>query len=92
MSFGEKLARGIKKIKSKLIVAIVLWLILVILFVAPLSISLKNNEDFNNGKGQLNFMESINKYIVSPLESVQLAFSENYIDSFFSVLLKFSLF
>ena len=92
MSFGEKLARGIKKIKSKLIVAIVLWLILVILFVAPLSISLKNNEDFNNGKGQLNFMESINKYIVSPLESVQLAFSENYIDSFFSVLWKFSLF
>ena len=92
MSFGEKLARGIKKIKSKLIVAIVLWLILVILFVTPLSISLKNNEDFNNGKSQLNFMESINKYIVSPLESVQLAFSESYIDSFFSVLWKFSLF
>ena len=49
MSFGEKFRRAVKKIKGKLIVSFILWLILVIVFVAPFGLSTSRAVQVNNG-------------------------------------------
>ena len=42
MKFQEKISRAIKKIKSKLIVSFILWLVLIIVFVAPMSLAVRD--------------------------------------------------
>lgn len=50
MTFSEKIAKAIKKIKGKLIVSFILWLILVIVFVAPMAMAIKaGNDVLDNG-------------------------------------------
>lgn len=53
MSIGEKIGKAIKKIKGKLIVSFILWLVLVIVFVAPMGLSFARAVEVNNGDSNI---------------------------------------
>lgn len=87
----DKIKRGIKKSKGKIIVILILWLILAIVFVAPMAISLQDAGEATKSTMFTVFFERIGETIVNPLYSMGLIFSAEYISSFFDFLWKFSL-
>ena len=96
MNIGEKIGKAIKKIKNKLIVSFILWLILVVVFVAPLANSihegmLVGNLGINGGAAWEAFFAGIAKYIVNPFLALGQALSGSTDGMFFSVLWKFTL-
>ena len=89
-SLGNKIKRGIKKSKTKLIVALVIWFVLVLIFISPITVGIGQatiEGDFNF----VSFIEYLIKDITNPFGSLGIAFSE-YIDVFFSTLGWFTLF
>ena len=68
MGFGEKFNRALNKIKGKLIVAVILWLILVIVFVAPMGVAL-HHANTNQGDPVKLLVESLGENIVNPISS-----------------------
>lgn len=70
MKFGEKISRAIKKIKGKLIVSFILWLILIIVFVAPIGIALKNAFEVEGDQRWEVLFTSIGINIVNPLKAM----------------------
>ena len=87
---GDKLKRGIKKYKAKFIVGFILWIVISIVFVAPVSISLYDA----TSSGSLDWTILFNKIgenIVNPFRSLGLAYSSNYIGAFLGFLWKFTL-
>lgn len=91
MTFKEKIARAIKKIKGKLIVSLILWLILIIVFVAPMGIALKNAYQFTEKERWEALFSTLGTYIVKPWEAFALCITGKAEGQFFSVLWKFSL-
>ena len=86
----DRIKRGFKKSKTKIIIAVILWIILSIVFVAPMAISIKDATT----NGPLNWQvlfETLGKYIVNPFGSLGTAFGVNYIGAFWDVLWKFTL-
>ena len=70
MSFGEKIAKAIKKIKGKLIVSFILWLVLVIVFVAPLGLAFKSAYDVTGDQRWENLFLTFGKNIIKPWEAI----------------------
>lgn len=70
MSFGEKVAKAIKRIKGKLIVSFILWLVLVIVFVAPLGLAFKSAYDVTGDQRWENLFLTFGKNIVKPWEAI----------------------
>ncbi len=87
----DKIKRAIKKSKGKIIVILILWLILAIVFVAPIAISLHDAGEAKKAEMFNVFFERIGETIVNPLNSIGLVFSATYITSFLDWLWKFSL-
>jgi len=87
----EKVLRGFKKIKGKLIVGLILWVIITIVFVAPISIGIKDSYT-DEGLEFAKLLTSIGENISSPFNSIGKVFTKEYIETFWSVLWKFSLF
>lgn len=86
----DKIKRGIKKYKNKFIVAIILWVIIAIVFVSPVSIAIQESM----AKGTFDFavfVETVGSLITNPFKSIALAFESQYISSLWGVLWKFSL-
>lgn len=75
MKFTEKISRAIKKIKGKLIVSLILWLILIIVFVAPFSVSLNEALSQTEKDRWEVLFTSLGTYIVKPLQATAMAFS-----------------
>jgi hypothetical protein len=73
MKFGEKISRAIKKIKGKLIVSFILWLILIIVFVAPISVSLALSLRAEATNRWEILIESIGTYIVKPFTALGIS-------------------
>ena len=100
MGFFEKLKRAIKKIKTKLIVAAILIVVILLWGVAPFTVSVKlawepkrNSEGFIIEDQDGNMVEEFNwetfllkmgEYITAPWEAVGLCFSE-YFPAYFYV-------
>ena len=87
----DKIKRAIKKSKGKIIVILILWLILAIVFVAPIAISLQDAGEAKKIEMFNVFFERIGETIVNPFNSIGLVFSATYIVSFLDWLWKFSL-
>lgn len=87
----DKIKRAIKKSKGKIIIILILWLILAIVFVAPIAISLQDAGEAKKIEMFNVFFERIGETIVNPFNSIALAFSTTYIASFLDWLWKFSL-
>ena len=88
-SLGNKIKKGIKKSKTKLIVALVIWFVLVLIFISPITVGIGQatiEGEFNF----VTFIESLTKNITNPFGCFGIAFSE-YIDTFFSTLGWFTL-
>lgn len=91
MTFGEKISRAIKKIKGKLIVSLILWLILIIVFVAPMAIAFKEAYHYTGDDRWATLFMTIGKYIVKPWEALALCITGQAEGHFISVLWKFTL-
>ena len=86
----DRIKRGFKKSKTKIIIAVILWIILSIVFVAPMAISIKDA----TAKGVLDWQilfETFGKQIMNPFGSLGTAFGVSYISAFWDVLWKFTL-
>lgn len=91
MNFGEKVSKAIKKIKGKLIVSFILWLILVIVFVAPFAISLHDAlVSEANSRWEVLFT-TIGVQIIKPIESILLCLAGKTEGYFLATLWRFSL-
>ena len=92
MKFSEKIAKAIKKIKGKLIVSVILWLVLIIVFVAPFSVSLHDSLTQNEkDKFEVLFM-SLGTYIVKPFQAMGMAITGKTDGYFWATLWRFTLF
>ena len=86
----DKIKRAIKKYKNKFIVILVLWIVLSIVFVSPVSISVQ--EAMASGSFDFAvFFETMKTYITNPFKSIGTSFESQYIESFWGLLWKFSL-
>ena len=86
----DKIKRGIKKYKNKFLVIFILWIILSIVFVAPLGIAIK--EAGRNGAFNFEtFVKTIGETIVNPLSALGSSLTSTYISSFWSVWWKYTL-
>ena len=88
---GDKIKRGIKKSKTKIIVAGILWIVLSIVFVAPVAIAIKDATVSGLLDWQVLFSE-LGTQIMQPFSSLATCFTENYIGAFGDFLLKFTIF
>lgn len=93
MGFGDKIKTTISKIKGRLIGALILWLGLVIVFVAPMgiavydgSVAAKEGKEFSES-----FFASIGTNIVKPGSSIVTCISGGTHGKFFQVLWPFTL-
>ena len=87
----DKIRTGIKKIKGKLIFCLILLIVMIIIFVAPFSIAIKEALE----TGAFNFTQlwtSYSEQLSNPFGTIGKIFSAEYIGSFWSVLWKFTLF
>lgn len=91
MNFGEKVSKAIKKIKSKLIVSFILWLILVIVFVAPFAISLHDALIAEGSSRWEVLFTTLGEQIVKPIESILLCLGGETEGYFMATLWRFSL-
>ena len=85
----DKLKRAIKKSKTKLAVVGILWIILSIVFVAPMSVAIKDasvDGVFHFGT----FLEELYTEMGNIFSAIGTAFSAEYVGNFFGVLLKFT--
>lgn len=86
----EKVKKAIKKSKNKLIVVVILWVVLSIVFIAPISVSFVDAQI--NGKLHFGtFLENIYNNMSNLGSSIVKAFNFYYIGNFVSTLFKFTL-
>lgn len=86
----EKVKKAIKKSKNKLIVVVILWVVLSIVFIAPISVSFSDAQI--NGKLHFGtFLENIYNNMSHLGSSIVKAFNFYYIGNFVSTLFKFTL-
>lgn len=85
-----KIEGAIKKNKEKFIVCSILWLVLIIVFVAPFSYSVF--EASVSGKFSLEiFMDRIATNITNPFETISAIFTQGATHNFISLLLGFTI-
>ena len=87
---GDRLKRGLKKSKTKIIVAVILWIILSIVFVAPTAVAIKEATKTGILNWQVLF-ETIGQYVTKPFTSLGISFGVDYIGTYWDVLWKFTL-
>ena len=92
MKFQEKISRAIKKIKSKLIVSFILWLVLIIVFVAPMSLAVRDAFSVSDsGQRWANLFTSLGTYIVKPWEAIGLCIAGESHGMFWATIWRFTL-
>ena len=87
----DKIKKGIKKSKGKIIVILILWLILAIVFVVPMAISLQDAAEATKNDTFTVFFKRIGETIANPFNSIGVAISSTYISNFLDFLWKFSI-
>jgi len=86
----DKIKKGLRKIKGKLIFSFVLLLVIICIFVAPFSIAIK--EALETGAFDFTqFWTSFSSQLANPFGAIGKVFSGEYIGTFWSVLWKFTL-
>lgn len=88
---GYKFKGAVKKYRNKLVPALILWAVLTIVFVCPLSIAIKDMQLDGRGLDSPIFFQSFGEHIVNPFGSFGLCFSAKYIGAFWSTFWKLSL-
>lgn len=91
MKFGEKISKAIKKIKGKLIVSFILWLILIIVFVAPMGIALKDAFEVEGDQRWEVLFTSIGMNIINPPEPIIRCLSGESNGYFWATLWRFTI-
>ena len=91
MKFEERISKAIRKIKGKLIVSIILWLILIIVFVAPLSVAFHESLSAEPEQKVEVLFTTFGTYITKPFSSIGLAITGRTEGYFWSTLWKTSL-
>ena len=87
---GDKIKRGLKKSKKKIIVAVILWIILSIVFVAPMTISIKDAMSGEKFDWTV-FFTTVGNQVTKPFSSLAISFTSDYFGTFFDILWKFTI-
>ena len=86
----EKIKRAIKKSKTKIAVVGILWVIISIVFVAPISVTIQD-ATIGGTFDLTDFLDNLYVNMGSLFSSIFKAFSLAYIGNFFSTLIKFTI-
>ena len=95
MGFFERLRRGIKKIKTKLIVFAILVLVIIVMLVAPLTVSIQDAENLAgivwaqdpfNGEFWSTLITKLSTALMDPLGSLKNCFTQQYFLKFLGAL------
>ena len=89
-NLSSKIKRGIQKSKTKLIVALAIWFVLVLIFIAPITVAIGDASTAADGFNLTEFISSLTKHVTNPFGCLGIAFSE-YIATFFKTLGWFTL-
>ena len=89
-NLSSKVKRGIQKSKTKLIVALAIWFVLVLIFIAPITVAIGDASTAADGFDLTEFISSLTKHVTNPFGCLGIAFSE-YIATFFKTLGWFTL-
>ena len=87
----DRFFRGLNKVKSKFIFAMILWVVISLLFISPLTVSMVETlkeGDFNIAV----FIPKLGEAISNFFQSIGKAFSAGYIGTYWSIFWKFSIF
>ena len=83
--------RGIIRYKTRFIAIFILWIVLSLIFISPLSISI--HDAMETGQFSLEiFILTLRSIALNPMSAITLAFSTQYILSFWSLFWKWTLF
>ena len=84
-----KIEGALKKTRKYFIIYAILWLFMVIVFIMPAAVAIK--ESVINGTFQMNsFINLFGSYAFKPFSSFGKVFNPNYIGDFWAVLWKFT--
>ena len=86
----DKIQRAIKKYKTKFIVIGILWVVISIVFIAPVSISIQDATASGSFDLQ-KFVEAIGSTITNPFVALGKAFTATYISMYWGIMWKFTL-
>lgn len=87
----EKKFQELSKIKGKLIVSFILWLILIIVFVAPVGLAIKNAFEVEGDQRWEVLFTSIGTNIINPLESIVRCLTGEANGYFWATLWRFTI-
>lgn len=85
MSFFDKIKSAIRKIKNKLIVAGILFLVIIVWAIAPFTIAMRDGVTQLTPQGEFNwevFLLQMGTGITAPWEQLKKCFTENYFHAF----------
>lgn len=88
---GYKFKGAVRKYKNKFVPALILWAVLTIVFVCPLSIAIRDMQIEGRGMDSPIFFESLGKHITNPFLSLATVFSSQYIGVFWGTFWRLSL-
>lgn len=88
---GYKFKGAVKKYKGKITAAIILWIVLTIVFICPLSLAIRDSFEAGSGWNSASFFTTFGDNIVSPFGALGKCFSANYLATFGKCFMYFSL-
>lgn len=88
---GYKFKGAVKKYKGKIITALILWLVITIMFICPLSLAIRDSFQAGNGWDSASFFETMGTNIVNPFVALARSLGSNYIGTFGKCFLYYSL-
>lgn len=87
---GYKFKGAIKKYKNKIITIIVLWVVLAIVFICPVSLAIRDSFKSGNGWDSASFFVTFGENIVNPFKAIANCFSADYFETFGKCFMWFS--
>ena len=80
---GYKFKGAVKKYKGKITAAIILWIVLTIVFICPLSLAVRDSFQAGNGWDSASFFTTFGENIVNPFSALAKCFYADYLSTFF---------
>lgn len=88
---GYKFKGAIKKYKKRILTAIILWAVLTIVFVCPLSLAIADSFREGNGWDSASFFTSFGDGILNPFAALFKCFTADYLSAFGNCFKVFSI-
>lgn len=82
MKLGDKFKGAVRKYKGKIVAAVILWIVLTIVFICPLSLAICDSFQGGREWDSASFFTTFGSNIVNPFGAFGKCFSANYLSTF----------